>query len=246
MKRPYVLALAASLVLPAFAVAQEARAPARRLTVSPFLGYAFTTTQKGTARVTVYSPTATNSNTGAYERQVKGGVMPGLVVDYDLPGRFGASAAFAYNKRGDETVSLDFYDVSPMYTAGSTLWLVRAAATMDLLQQDTDLQIHHPDAQLFAGPVYVREVPDAVTGRPATNAFGLNAGANVDMALPWKGFSVRGTLEDYMTHASMSGVATQLGTDLSTQTSYATEAVMTHGISHMYVARVGLTYTFEF
>ncbi len=248
MKRQIVLALAALFALPAFALSQEASAPARRITVSPFLGYGFSYTQKGTTRLTEFlpgPPATTRSDVGPYERQVKGGVMVGLTADYDLRGPFGASVAFAYNKRGDETVSLDYYDVAPMYTAGSALWMARAAATMDLIQENTDLQIHHPTAQLFFGPAFMREVPAAGT-RPARNVLGLNGGANIELALPWKGYTVRGTFEDYMSHGSNDAVAVQLGSDLTSQGPNLTEAQMTHGLTNMYAVRIGLTYTFPF
>ena len=246
MKRQIVLALAALLVLPALALSQETSAPARRLTVSPFLGYAFSYAQKGTARLTVFDQSGSQTAIGEYDRQVTGGIMPGVAVDYDLPGRWGASAAFAYNQRGDESVSLDYYDVAPLFTAGSALWLVRAAATMDLLQEESDLQIHHPVAQLYFGPAFMREVPAGGAGRPARNVLGLNGGANIELALPWKGFSARGTFEDYMSHGSNDNVAVQLGSDLSTQTGLTTVAQMTHGLTNMYVVRAGLSYTFQF
>lgn len=241
MKRQFVLALAALFVPPTLAAAQQASAPARRFTVSPFLGYAFTYTQKGTVRLT----SATGSSTGQYERQVKGGVMPGIIVDYDLPGRFGASAALAYNKRGEESVSLDYVDVAPLYNPGSALWFARAALTMDLLENDPDVQIHHPLAQLFAGPAFVREVPSSVTGRLSTNAVGLNLGALVELPLPWEGFSFQGAFEDYMTRLSNAEVAVQLGTDVSGQLSQIYQADLSHGITHMYAVRAGLSYRFQ-
>jgi len=136
--------------------------------------------------------------------------------------------------------------VAPLFTAGSALWLVRAAATMDLLQEESDLQIHHPVAQLYFGPAFMREVPAGGAGRPARNVLGLNGGANIELALPWKGFSARGTFEDYMSHGSNDNVAVQLGSDLSTQTGLTTVAQMTHGLTNMYVVRAGLSYTFQF
>ncbi len=241
MKRQIVLALAALLVLPALALSQETSAPAKRFTVSPFLGYAFTYTQKGA--VGLSSPTL--ALTGTYQREVKGGVMPGIALDYDLPGRFGASAAFAYNKRGTETVTLDDPNMAPMYNPGETLWFVRAAVTMDLLQSDPDLQIHHPLGRLFAGPAFVREVPASVTGRSSANAIGLNLGAIVELPLPWEGFSVQGAFEDYMSHISNAGVATQLGSQYTFDRAELVTADMTHGLTNMYAIRAGLSYKFQ-
>ena len=75
---------------------------------------------------------------------------------------------------------------------------------------------------------------------------GLSGGANVELALPWKGFSARGTFEDYMSHGSNDNVAVQLGSDLSTQTGLTTVAQMTHGVTNMYAVRIGLSYTFQY
>ncbi len=244
MKRRMLIALAAALACPAVVAAQEQAAPPQsRFTIAPFLGYAFSYTQRGTVRFT----DAQGTYAADYDRQVEGGWMPGAQVEYHLPGRFGISAAVAYNKRGEETFSTDFIDVAPLYSTGTKMWFLRGAITMDLAEPggSDDLRIRHPTASLSVGPALVREVPEAASGRPATNAFALNAAASAELPLPWKGFGVRASVEDYMSYLPRSDIAVQLGADLTSQVGHAYAADLSGGATHLYVLRAGLAYHFD-
>lgn len=241
MKRPIVWALAVALLVPALASAQDPFAPPpTRFTVSPFLGYAFGYTQRGTAHFT----SAAGVGAADYERHVDGGMMPGIAVEYRMPGRFGANASFAYNKRGQETVSTDYVDLAPMYSNGSALWLIKAAATMELTESSPDLTLRHIEGQLSAGPALIREVPDATTGRPAVNSIGVNVAAAAEVPLPWKGFAFRGAFEDYIAGLPLTDVGVQLGTDVSGQAGQAISAELSRPTTHLYVIRAGLSYHF--
>ncbi len=239
MKRRMVIALAAALACP-IAVAAQEPATQPRFTISPFLGYAFTYTQHGTVTFT----DAQGNYTADYTREVEGGWMPGVEAEYHLPGRFGVSAAIAYNRRGDESFNTDFVDVSPLSSHGSKMYFLRAALTLDLRESE-DMRVTHPTAHLSVGPAIVREVPDAVTGRPSYNAFAMNGAANAEMPLPWKGFSVRASLEDYMAYLPRGDLAVQLATNLSSQLNAAYAADLTGGPTHLYVLRAGLSYHFS-
>ncbi len=239
MKRRMVIALAAALACPIAVAAQVPAAQKPYFTISPVLGYAFTYMQNGTVTFT----DAQGNYTADYRRQVDGGWMPGVEAEYHLPGRFGVSAAIAYNRRGDESFSTDFVDVSPLSGKGSKMYFLRAALTMDLREGD-DMRVTHPTAHLSVGPAVVREVPPLTTGRPAYNAFALNGAANAEMPLPWKGFAVRASLEDYMAYLPRGDLAVELATNLSSQTNGAFAAELTGGPTHMYVLRAGLSYHF--
>ena len=241
MKRRMLIALAAALVCPTLSVAQErAVSPQPRFTISPFLGYAFSYTQRGTVRFVdsqgVYA--------ADYVRQVKGGWMPGVSAEYRLPGRFGASASAAYNHRGDESLSTNFIDVAPLYSSGGSMWFLRGAVTMDLKEDDADLRITQPTGRVSLGPALVREVPDAKTGRPATNAFALNGAATAELPLPWKGFAFRATFEDYMAFLPRGDLGVQLGADLTSQVGHAFGAELSGGATNLYVLQAGLSYNF--
>ncbi len=240
MKRRMLVALAIALACPALAAAQEEPAPPSRLTISPFLGYAFTYTQKGTVRFTDQSGSSAAAD---YERQVKGGVMPGVELEFRAPGRLGFSAAVAYNKRGQESLSTDFVDVAPMYSNGGKMWFMRGAVTMDLLDDD-DMRLTRPRGQIRVGPAMVHEVPDAATGRAAYNAVAINGAASGELPLPWKGLGVRGTFEDYMAYLPKGDVGAQLAADANLQTGGNFSAELSGGATHIYVVQVGLAYHF--
>jgi len=239
MKRRMLVALAIALSCPVVAVAQEEPSPPARLTIMPFLGYAFTYTQKGTVHFTDVRGTYAAD----YERQVEGGVMPGVDVELRAPGRFGLSAALAYNHRGNETLSTDFVDVAPLYSSGAAMWFLRGAVTMEL-REDSDMRLAQPTAELRVGPAILRESPDAYTGRSAYNALAINAGASAELPLPWKGFAARGTFEDYMAFLPTGDVGVQLGMDVSTQIGRPVAAQLSGGATHLYVAQVGVAYHF--
>ncbi len=241
MKRRMVIALAAALACPIAVAAQERAAERSHFTISPFLGYAFAYQQRGTATFT----DAQGSYASEYTREVEGGWMPGVEADYRLPGRFGLSAAVAYNKRGEESFNTDFVDVASLFSKGSKMYFLRGAVTMDLRDSEPGMQITHPEAHLAVGPALVREVPDVSTGRPASNSFALNGAANAALPLPWKGFAVRVVLEDYMTYLPRGDIAVQLATDLSGQVGSAYAAELTGGATHLYVLRAGLSYSFS-
>lgn len=242
MKRRIVWALAAALLVPALASAQDPTAPppAPRFTVSPYLGYAFSFTQKGTVHVVSQGGT----DAADYDRHVAGGVMPGIAMEYRLPGRFGVSGGVAYNKRGSERISTNYLDVAPLFSNGSALWLAKLAATMELADVDPDMRLHYAQAQLSAGPALVREVPDASTGRAAVNAMALNVAATAEMPLPWKGFSVRGAFEDYLVQMPMTDVSVQLAADMSGQFGQAIGAELSRPTVNLFVIRAGLSYRF--
>ncbi len=239
MKRRMLVALAIALTCPAVAVAQEEPAPPSRLTITPFLGYAFAYTQKGTVEFTDVK----GSYTANYQRQVQGGMMPGVDVELRAPGRFGLSAGLAYNRRGDESLSTDFVDLAPMYSSGSTMWFLRGAVTMELME-DSDMRLAQPKAEVRVGPTMVREIPDAFTGRPATNAWGINAAATAELPLPWKGFAARGTFEDCVAYLPKGDVGVQLGMDVSSQIGRPMVAQLSGGPTHLYAVQLGLAYHF--
>jgi len=240
MKRRMLVALAIALSCPAVAVAQEEQpAPPSRLTIMPFLGYAFTYTQTGTVHFT----DVTGTYVADYQREVQGGMMPGVDVELRTPGHFGLSAALAYNHRGNESLSTDFIDVAPLYSSGSAMWFLRGAVTMEL-REDNDMRLAAPTAELRVGPALVREIPDAYTGRSAANALALNAAATAELPLPWKGFAARGTFEDYMTYLPKGDVAVQLGMDVGSQVGRPVAAQLSGGATHLYVAQVGVAYHF--
>ncbi len=240
MKRRMVIALAAALACPIAVAAQEPAAQQPHFTISPFLGYAFTYTQHGTVTFT----DAQGNYVADYRRQVEGGWMPGVEAAYHLPGRFGVSAAVAYNKRGEESFSTDIVDAS-LTAKDAKMYFLRAALTLDLREPEPGMQIAHPLAHLSVGPAIVREVPPATTGRPAYNAFAVNAAANAEMPLPWKGFAVRAAFEDYMAYLPRGDLAVQLASSVSSQTSGAYAADLTGGATHLYVLRAGLSYRFS-
>lgn len=243
MKRPIVWALAAALLVPALASAQDPTAPpppAARYTVSPFLGYAFGFTQKGTVHVVSQG----GSDAADYNRHVGGGMMPGISFEYRLPGRFGAAAAVAYSKRGQERISTNYLDVAPLHSNGSTLWLAKVAATLELADVDPDMRLHYATAQLSAGPALLREVPDGTTGRAAVNSVALNVAATGEMPLPWKGFSVRGAFEDYIAQMPMTDVSVQLAADMTGQFGQAISADLSRPTVSLFVIRAGLSYRF--
>lgn len=243
MKRPIVWALAAALLVPALASAQDPTAPSPpspRYNVSPFLGYAFGYTQKGTVHVVSEG----GSDAADYSRKVGGGIAPGIAFEYRLPGRFGAAAAVAYNKRGQERISTNYLDVAPLYSNGSTLWLMKLAATMELADVDPDLRLHYAQAQLSAGPALLREVPNSTTGRAAVNTVAFNVAATGEVPLPWKGFSVRGAFEDYIAQMPMTDVSVQLAADMSGQFGQAISAELSRPTVQIIVIRAGLSYRF--
>ncbi len=240
MMRRMLFALAIAFACPALAVAQEiGSAPPPRFTVSPFLGYAFSYTQKGTVILTDKD----GSYSAGYERHVGGGMMPGVAVEYRAPGRFGASAALAYNHRGDESLSTDYVDVAPLYSPGAAMWFARAAVTMEL-KDDDDMRLHQPQGQLSLGPALVREVPDARTGRLSYNAFAVNGAATAELPLPWKGFSFRASFEDYMAYLPKGDVGVQLASDLFVQTGRPFAADLGGGATHLYVIQGEVAYHF--
>lgn len=249
MTRRIVLALAAALALPTFSAAQEpaSKSPATRVTVSPFLGYAFAFEQKGTVDISGLDSNLRHvSYSGSYSRRVAGGMMPGLIVDVRLPGRFGASFAGAYNKRGTETLSTQFVELPPLEEPGETFWFTRAALTMELTDEGEDLRVYHPTAQISVGPAFIRTVPASVSSanRTTTNTVGLNAAANMELPTAWKGLSVRAAMEDYVADLPNDGAALDLGTDINGKIDGTYYATLTRRMTHMFAIRLGLAYRF--
>jgi len=240
MKRRMVIALAAALACPTLAAAQERALPRQTgFAISPFLGYAFAYSQHGTVRFTdiqggVYRAT--------YNRRVDGGVMPGLALEYQ-PGRFGFSAAAAYNRRGEETLATDFADVLPLYSPGGSMWFFRGTLTIDLREAEDDLRIAHPTARLSLGPAMVRDVPDTATGRAPRNAFAVSGAASAELPL-LKGLGLRGSFEDYVAFLPLADVGVQLGENVSGQFGQPFAADLRGGVAHLFVVRAALSYHF--
>jgi hypothetical protein len=241
MRRRIAVALAAALALPVVASAQDiAPPPQQRFTISPFLGYAFNFHQKGTVRFTDSKGTYVAN----YVRDVAGGTVPGVSVEYKATNRFGVQVAGAYNRRGEESLSTDFVELAPLFSPGGTFWFARAAVSMDFYEGDDDVRLFKPSAQVSVGPALVREVPALASGRLASNSFAVHAAASGELPLPWKGFSVRGAFEDYMSYLPHTEVAFQLGTDVSQQLGQLYAAELSSGPTHMYMVRAGISYRF--
>ncbi len=242
MKRRILVLLAAVLVVaPASLAAQRAFGEDQpHFTISPYFGYAFAYNQHGTVRFR----DASGVYTATYRREVQGGVMPGVAVEYHAPGRFGLSAAGGYNRRGDETLSTDYVDVAPLTSPGSTMWFVRGALTMDLREGPDDLRLARSNAHLALGPAMVREVPDAATGRLPYNAFAVNGAASAEFPLPWKGLAFRGSFDDYMAFLPMADVGLQLAANVSNQIGRPFLADLSGGTTHIFVLQAGLSYHF--
>ncbi len=194
MKRLVAFAFIATLAVPVAARAQIID-PVRplRLTVSPIIGYAMTTTVKGV--VSISTPDGTQF--ANFENKVGGGPTSGIAADYLLVGRLGVQGALMYTSRGATNTTTAFNgDLIPgAFPAGSMITL-KAGGRFELVETESELQIYHPRAYVYGGGALMRESFSSAVGGGSAIHPGINGGIDAEIATPSRRVSVRFGVQD--------------------------------------------------
>lgn len=245
--RSIVFALAAAALLPGIAAAQAVAPPlvdapaAPRFTFSPFIGYAFTSTQKGTVAARVRG----QLGTADYERQIGGGVMAGATMEARVSKLFSVVGMAAVNPRGTVRTRTGFADLEDREQPGGTYWIARAGLQLGLRETDPGMQQHTAVGALSVSPAVIRQqASDAYDAIPSATRYGMNAAATVELPLPWKGFAVRAVAEDYMLFGDDPSASVQMSEWVTRKAGSPALAQISAGAVHLYAVRAGLSYHF--
>lgn len=220
MKRQLAFAFIAALVVPGAAHAQmlEPERPLR-LTVSPFLGYAFSTTVKGNVAIGANGQV----QTGRFENKVGGGRVTGVAADYLLIGRLGVMGGLAYTSRSVtlSTTSLNG-DLIPGSTPGGSIITLKAGGRFQLIEPESSLQTYHPRAYVYGGAAMLRESFSDNIGGGSTIHPGLNIGVDAELTTPSRRVTLRFGAEDTYVFWRDRGVSQAFGAEFTSE--FGTEA----------------------
>jgi hypothetical protein len=250
MSRHWLIAVAAFATLPAIASAQAPRAlddgwgPMLRAT--PFIGWSPSFNSSGnlaifTGGVNPRIESATYSYDYAY------GPITGVNFEARAHNQFSGVGQIAWSSRS-RTTALD-EDGFEFEEPGSDFWFVKVGGLMRF-REDSELQLRRLNAAIFAGPAFIREVPDVsiLSGSSFTKArnhWGFNFGAEAEMPLSNRMLAFQAAFEDNMIWWDEIAVQQRLAANI--RNSYGSEAVaeVDSDLSHMFVLRLGLSVRFR-
>lgn len=242
MKRHLVVALAALLVIPRLAFAQDIGwGPA--LKVTPFIGISPNFKQTGEAIVATDNSISVHD----YELRFASGFGMGLAAEYRLWNRFSVLASGMWSSRGDGEL-IDFEDELVYEMDGSNFWLAKAGFAMRLREVEPDLQLRRLNATVFVAPAIVHDRPKVEVFTPAAASrnythTALNIGAEAEMPMANNKMAFVVGLEDYMTFWDDSKARGRIEGTLQQRLPDATVAVETRR-SQIWIFRMGLTWRF--
>jgi hypothetical protein len=242
MKRHIAFAFVAMLVVPCAARAQllEPERPLR-LTVSPLIGYAFSTKVSGFVLIGVNGQV----QSGAFETHTGAGPVTGVAADYLLRGRLGVMGSLTYTSRGNyaSTTALNG-DLIPGSTPGGSMITLKGGGRFELVEPESDLQIYHPRAYVHAGGALMRESFPSSIGGGSTIHPGLNAGVEAEITTPSRRVSLRFGFEGTYVFWRDNGVSRSFGTEFTSEFGSPAIAAATADNAHVFEISAALALHF--
>jgi hypothetical protein len=202
MKRVIVAAVAACILLPHAGAAQNPALIERpvwgpKIQVTPFVGFAAAASRVEHWRFDGPLGSARED----FEVELASGPAGGVTVEMQAVERLAVIGSVAFLTRG-ETLERSRTSNLTYRHEGSNFVFAKAALALRLRESISELQMHNLSGTIFVGPAFVREMPRSDPGAPAplleaSNYFGLNAGLDVVVPLPFEGFTLQAGVEDY-------------------------------------------------
>ncbi|MEX2283019.1 MAG: hypothetical protein WEE89_11100 [Gemmatimonadota bacterium] len=248
MKRHWLVALAALATVPAIASAQmrgvdEGWGP--KLRATPFLGWSPGFESAGNLAV---STGGTNPIQGAeYSFDYAPGPITGVNLEARAHGRFSAVGMLAWSSRGRTTSRDD--DGFLFEEPGSDFWIARVGGLMRF-REDSDLQLRRLNAAVFAGPAFLREVPEtsifsSSAFDSARNHWGVSFGAEGELPFANKMFALHAAFEDIVIFWDETSLQQRMDGSIRASFGDLAAAEVDADHSHMFVLRVGLSVRFR-
>jgi hypothetical protein len=199
MKRHFVVALAALVILPQLAAAQSGDGLwGPRLRITPFVGISPSFKQFGEAVVA----TDTDISVREYEVRFASGFGMGVSGSLRLWDRFAIIGSGMWSTR-DEGELIDFADEILYEIDGTNFFMAKAGVSMSLREIEPDLQLRRLNATLYVAPALVHDRPKTEVFTPVAAAqaqtyTALNFGAEAEMPLANNKLAFVIGMEDYM------------------------------------------------
>ena len=244
MKRHLVVALAALVVLPHLAAAQQGDVGwGPRLRVTPFVGISPNFKQTGEAIV----GTDQSITVHDYEARFASGFGMGVGAEFNVWNRFSIIGSGMWSSRGDGEL-LDFEDEVRYETDGTNLWLLKAGLAMRLREIEPDLQLRRLNATIYVAPAVVMDRPKVEVFTPTSarrnyTHTALNIGAEAEMPISNNKMGFVLGLEDYMIFWDDNKASGRVGGYIQQRSPDAIVQVETRR-SQVWVLRAGLTWRF--
>jgi len=244
MKRHWVFALAALVVLPRLGSAQTDMEWGPRLRITPFVGVSPGFTQSGVAAV-LDNGVVTRR---AFDIDQDASLPLGVNAEYRLLNRFSIIAEGFWSSRGTSTfTTLDDEVVDTIN--GSDFLVGKVAAAMHLSELNPDMQLRRLNGAIFIGPAFIHESPKEAFA-PANfptgsiNQLGINIGVNAEMPLSNNRFALQVGLEDYMMFWNDADYSPRVQSYFQQRSATVQAAAADMGTGNMFLATVGLTFRF--
>jgi hypothetical protein len=247
MKRAVTAAAVALIAFPGFATAQAAAtsmdAPVwgPRIRVTPFVGHAPAVSR--TERWTFAS--GGQQSTARYDVDLASGWAGGASVEVQLVDALAFIGEGLFVTRG--RTREESPDVGDRFEhEGSNFIMAKAALALRLREEVSELQLRTLTATVFAGPAWVREMPkDDDFSDPilleSQSYWGLNFGVNAALPIGWDGVALQGGVEDFFVWWNNDELAARNDALLGG----ATTSLVDTDPSHMWIFRVGLSFTMQ-
>jgi hypothetical protein len=241
MKRHWLLALAALAILPRLGQAQD-NGWGPRLRITPFVGVSPGIDQKGTAAIFENGTTSFHP----YTLNMGSALPVGLNVEYRFWQRFGVIAGGLWASRGNGRLD-DFEDEVSTTTTGNNTFMAKLGPALHLRESNPDMQLKRLNATVYVAGAFMHDNAKDNIALPANangsmNMWGLNLGADAELPLANTRFAFQLGFEDFMYFWDEDNYAERLQPYFSsTADAFAIDVDKTH----MFIARVGLSFRFK-
>jgi opacity protein-like surface antigen len=242
MKRHAALVLIATLAIPCAASAQLMTPPPTRWSVTPLVGWAFSSKVKGD----VVIGAAGKIQTGTFDYDVGGGPITGVAAEYMVIGRLAARASIRYNSRGttESTTALNG-DLIPGSVPGSSLWIAVLGGRFELVEPESSLQITHPRAFVHAGLALVHESPSSSLPLASSqNHPGVNFGVDAELPTAVHRVSVRFGFEDTYMFWRNAGIQENFDREFTSEFASPAVTAVNANNAHAFALTAGVAFHF--
>jgi hypothetical protein len=251
MRRHWLAALAAGLMLPTVAAAQVTREPVEenwsaRFGISPYVGFSPAFKSKGTRAI--YTGGAQPQLVSEYyEFDYASGPVTGLSAELQVAPRYSVVASAAWNNRKHTTVHEQ--NGNMRLETGSQFWFAKLGGLLRFRDVESNMQMRTINAAFFVAGAFIREIPEtsifstsAFTS--AANHYGVNLGAEAEVPFASRKVAFQAALEDFVVFWSKDALYRRFETE--TMNTYGPDAIseISPERSHLLVARVGLSFRF--
>lgn len=243
MKRAALVVLALAAAVPATASAQGVVTDeplwGPRVRLTPFVGVA-----PGASRIERWT-----ANLGGqvrhdeYDVDLGAGPAAGLGVEIQVVERFAVIGAGYFVSRGDTRV---YSRTASEYiiTGGSDFLMAKLAAALRLREAVSEMQLRRLTATAFAGPAFIREMPDDPRGGAfdeSLSHWAVNFGFDAEVPIGSGSVALQLGAEDFLTFWNSDEIAARA----DAANGNTTESSLDADLSNMFVFRVGLTLRFR-